>query len=405
MTVAVRQPHKSQNCQFQFASAPSFVPQIKMNLSSRPLRLMAITLCFGAFAKEGSLRVREGPDALYADDQAEFDEDEPQVDSSAFRDLQAINSTKSLGTRTFYFVRVSVRDSTPHTFSLQQWMNAHFQTVTTSFKTVLESCSFGKLRVVNNGGIDVTAAGSFKDYGRPSTWLAEAVKQANLKLGKDVFTMANHIIFCQPRNATWWTAIGPQNGNRVNMHSTTCMSLAVLVHEFGHNMNLLHASEGTNTYGDETGMMGASPGNSDGPKRCFNGYHHYQLRWFEDRHLNLADFTTPRKIQLATFVDYAKTTPAQPVIVNAANYYLQYNRAKGMNEGTKEKKDLVTVVENTQSMSKLYAGLGPGNSYVRVFNGRNLYIAACRYLNATTATQPDVMEITIGYDKNWCGFI
>lgn len=376
-----------------------------MNPSSRPFWLVAFALCFGAFAKEGSLRTREGPDAVYADDQAEFDADEPQVAPEAHRDLPAVNSTRSLGTRTFYFVRVSVQDSIPHAFSLQQWMNAHFQTATTSFKTVLEACSFGKLRVVNNGGIDVMADGSYKNYTAPSKWLAEAVKQANKKLGKDVYTMANHILFCQPRNASWWTAIGPQNGNRINMHSTTCMSLSVLTHEFGHNMNLLHAAEGNKPYGDETGFMGASYNPSDGPKKCFNGYHHYQLRWFEDRHRNLADFTTPVKIQLATFVDYAKTTPSQPVIVNAADFFLQYNRAKGMNNATREMKDVVTVTQNIPSNSILQAGLGPGNSYVYVVNGRNLYFAACRYINATTASQPDVMEITIGYDKNWCGLI
>jgi Gametolysin peptidase M11 len=335
----------------------------------------------------------------------EVDRD-PSASINATRNLQVVYSTRSLGTRSFYFVRVSAVDATPHPFSLQQWIDVHFRTNGTSFKTVLEACSFGKLKLIINGGLDVTVDGSYKDYARPSDWLDAAVAKAGEALGKDVYTMADHIVFCQPRNATWWTAIGPQNGNRINMHATTCNSLSALAHEFGHNLNLLHSAEGTNKYGDLTGFMGASFGASDGPRKCFNGYKHYQLRWFENRHLNLSDFTTPRKVLVAAFADYDKTTAAHSVIVNVGGmFFLQYNRAKGINEGTAEMKDLVTVTANTPSFSVLLRGLGVGQSHTRALNGKVLYVSACRRIDATRSTQPDVMEIAIGYGRNWCKFI
>jgi hypothetical protein len=155
--------------------------------------------------------------------------------------------------------------------------------------------------------------------------------------------------------------------------------------------------------------MGASGRESNGPQRCFNGYKSYQLRWYEDRHLNLHVFTTPRKIQLAAFVDYRKTTAnTHHVIVNVDNlFFLQYNRAKGINAGTFEMKDLVTVVSNTPTQSALLAGLGPGNVRTAAHGGRTLYVAACRRIDAPvgSTTVPDVMEMTIGYDRNWCGLI
>jgi Gametolysin peptidase M11 len=257
--------------------------------------------------------------------------------------------------------------------------------------------------LVSNGGLDVTVDGSYKDYVKPRDWLNAAVAKAGAVLDKDVYTMADHIVFCQPRNATWWAATGIVNGNRINLHATTCASLSVLVHELGHNLNLLHSAEGTNSYGDETGYMGASYGASDGPRKCFNGYKHYQLRWFENRHLNLNAFTTPRKVLLAAFADYDKTTTAHSVIVNVGGmFFLQYNRAKGINEGTEEMKNLVTVTANTVRFSVLLRGLGVGQSHTQAHNNKMLYVSACRRIDATRSTQPDVMEIAIGYGRNWC---
>jgi hypothetical protein len=155
--------------------------------------------------------------------------------------------------------------------------------------------------------------------------------------------------------------------------------------------------------------MGPSYWASSGPRKCFNGYHSYQLRWYRDRSLALTQFETPRKIPLAAFVDYRKTTANKHyVIVDVAGLrFIQYNRAKGINAGTAEKKNLATVTSNTPGRSTLNGALGPGQAMTVAHGGRTLYIAACRFINAPAGSTriPDVMEITIGYDRNWCGLI
>ena len=42
------------------------------------------------------------------------------------------------------------------------------------------------------------------------------------------------------------------------------------VHEpIGHNLNLSHSTEGSNSYGDISGMMGKANKQHDGQKKCF----------------------------------------------------------------------------------------------------------------------------------------
>jgi hypothetical protein len=155
-------------------------------------------------------------------------------------------------------------------------------------------------------------------------------------------------------------------------------------------------------------MMGFSKIDSNFPAMCYNSYKHYQLRWFEDRHLNLVDFTTPRRIQLAAFADYDKTNSQHAVIVNVAGiFFLQYNRAKRNNRETQLRANLVTYVQNRGggTASNLDGGMGVGGTIVRNHNGKTLFVAVCQRVDAPTTSDPDVMVITIGYNKNWCGLI
>lgn len=154
--------------------------------------------------------------------------------------------------------------------------------------------------------------------------------------------------------------------------------------------------------------MGFSKVDSNFPVMCYNGYKHYQLRWFENRHLNLMNFDTPRKILLAAFADYDLTTSRHAVIVNVANlFFLQYNRAKRSNRETQLMPDLVTFTQNRVSLgrSNLNAALGAGGVLRRRYRGRALFVGVCQRIDATSSADPDVMVVTIGYGKNWCGLI
>lgn len=158
--------------------------------------------------------------------------------------------------------------------------------------------------------------------------------------------------------------------------------------------------------------MGAGSYLETGPAKCFNGYKHYQLQWYADRLLTINDPTTPTKLNLTAFVDYKNSNAQQKTLVAVGNQlYLQYNRAKGMNVGTTEKPDAVTVTDMGGSNSLLYAGLTAGQQYTQsnfLGSGRTLVIAACRRFNQVgnkinkVVKKRDVMEIAIGYDKSWC---
>jgi hypothetical protein len=95
------------------------------------------------------------------------------------------------------------------------------------------------------------------------------------------------------------------------------------------------------------------------------------------------------------------------VIVNVANiFFLQYNRAKDINSETGIQKDMVTYTQNVPwSSSDLNGGMGVGGTMVRSHNGKTLFVSVCSRVDAATATAPDVMEVTVGYHKNWCGLV
>ena len=49
-----------------------------------------------------------------------------------------------------------------------------------------------------------------------------------------------------------------------------CNYVSAQLHEVGHNLNFGHASEGSQEYGDQSGMMGFSYSQNDTPVMCFN---------------------------------------------------------------------------------------------------------------------------------------
>ena len=61
-----------------------------------------------------------------------------------------------------------------------------------------------------------------------------------------------------------------------------CNYVSAQVHEVGHNLNLGHSGEGTETYADQSGMMGFSYGGESTPRMCFNAAKNYQLGWYSD---------------------------------------------------------------------------------------------------------------------------
>jgi hypothetical protein len=102
-------------------------------------------------------------------------------------------------------------------------------------------------------------------------------------------------------------------------------AFSLVMHEVGHNLGLLHSSEGSDVYGDISGYMGYASSAVNTPHKCFNGFHSWQLGWYLDRQTEVFASSSPRLIAIAATVDYNLATSQQPVLVKVGEYYLQYN--------------------------------------------------------------------------------
>ena len=150
--------------------------------------------------------------------------------------------------------------------------------------------------------------------------------------------------------------------------------------------------------------------NKQSPQRCFNGQNNAHLQWYHDRERFLANSTTtvvPKEIRLAAFVDYKLTEAYEPVLVNIAHeLYVQYNRAKGINSGTGEYRNTVTVTTKPQNGgSQLVAALKVGETYtVPDFYGhrRTLVIQVCEGVFGNLFQQPDYMLVSMGERRSAC---
>jgi hypothetical protein len=146
------------------------------------------------------------------------------------------------------------------------------------------------------------------------------------------------------------------------------------------------------------------------PQKCFNAQNHWSLGWFQDRQLDLAVVpgTSPQLYNLATFVDYDKTSPDDVVIIRIDKvFYLHYNRAKDFNEGTQMNANSVTMVEFMTGFpgTALLAGLNAQTRPYELMNYKgsesSLVIDVCSLLSGSSNT-PDTAIISIGLGGSLC---
>ena len=153
-----------------------------------------------------------------------------------------------------------------------------------------------------------------------------------------------------------------------------------------------HSDEGNKKRGDTTGYLGLSTRSAEAPLRCFNGLKNHQMGWYSDHEAKVVPAKHgTQTINLAAFADISKTT--ELVLLNVADtYFVQYNRAKGMNVGTGEKLNQVTITTKYSQGSKAVAGLASGDT----FSGNGLTIKACRTEKAESDVDSMVVSIGLG---------
>jgi hypothetical protein len=132
------------------------------------------------------------------------------------------------------------------------------------------------------------------------------------------------------------------------------------------------------------GMMGISYSEDEGPEMCFNTAKSWQLGWYSDKRktinvLSQGSFTG----SLVGIDDYASAGDNEYVTIKIENgqvdLFIGFNRKTGINSGTQEASNKVTVQSQNgdggYGKSKLLAELGSGDNY-RMTNhrGNNLLI-------------------------------
>jgi hypothetical protein len=100
------------------------------------------------------------------------------------------------------------------------------------------------------------------------------------------------------------------------------------------------------------------------PLMCFDGFKSYILGWYSDKTAIVDPWTNGRWTgKLTAFVDYGSDA-ATTVLIKVGPNHLLFNKKKGMNAGTGEQGDQVTVTNGNEagSLSLNVGGLGPGQT-------------------------------------------
>jgi len=142
---------------------------------------------------------------------------------------------------------------------------------------------------------------------------------------------------------------------------------------------------------------------------CFNGPNSWQLGWYSDRHLEI-DYKDGWTGELVGVADYDEASAKQPVILRFAipeafgeYIYVAFNRADGINVGTKEGRDQVLVTSQfLNSKSELLALLDEGDEYDIDDFGGNGDILRIRVEEINLNSDPATARVSVEIPDDGC---
>jgi len=338
------------------------------------------------------------------------------------RDLQEDDSSTELrrhlattGTKTVVAVRV-IAANAAYGFSEATLSDEVFGTSGDGFnlKKGYEQCSHNQL-TINPGGSakgivnGVTTITVSTDVTQGDVEMRNAVTAAiNTKFGvSNPTAIANHWMYCLPPGTMSGIAYAFINSWMSVYSNEWCNYPSGQIHELGHNFGYAHSNEGTTNYGDQSGMMGYSYGQDEGPVMCFNAAKSWQTGWFDNKRVNMNIGGTGATDncfdgEITGQSDYnVNTNQIMLVKMNRSagrDLFLMYNKKTGINSGTVEGGNLVTIVEadgegTTYGESWLVAKLGAGQIYTA-----SNYLGAGKDLVITVLSIGATANVRIEYD-------
>jgi len=196
--------------------------------------------------------------------------------------------------------------------------------------------------------------------------------------------IAAHVIYCLPPSAMGDSIAYAFVNHWLSVYNNEwCNYPSALMHEIGHNLGFGHAGEGAEEYGDQSGMMGYSYSQEHGPAMCFNGAKLWQTDWYQTAAKTINPATASPTGNgdtcftglLYGVADFEVGNGAKIVVVKIndpreeeQDFYVAFNRATGINSGTREGRNQVLVTTTGEegraySESTLLAKLNAIESY------------------------------------------
>lgn len=225
--------------------------------------------------------------------------------------------------------------------------------------------------------------------------------------------IADHVMYCLPSGTMEGIAYAYINSWNSVYSNEWCNYVSGQMHEIGHNLNFAHSNE-AGSYKDQSGMMGYSYSNDDGPKMCFNSAKSFQSGWyhtktvtpvtadcggFEGQVYGLSDFGTVGGTTVVKIND----------ITSGSDFFINYNKKEGVNFGTVEGGNQVMITsvqsgEGTEyAYSELLAKLSVGQSYViSNFEGIGKDVSVT-FDSLDDSVSPKPARVVISYDGLVCG--
>jgi hypothetical protein len=191
-----------------------------------------------------------------------------------------------------------------------------------------------------------------------------------------------------------------------------CNYPSAQVHEIGHNLNLAHAWEGSSEYADQTGMMGFSYSEDD-TKMCYNPAKSWQLGWYSLRRTSV-DFSNGGGFSGKLIgVDNYEHTASSGKYVNvkvsgsssAVDVFVGFNLDAGINSGTKEGRNQVTVhTQEGSGKSDLVAKLSAGSIHtIENFQGDKTLSIKVNSIDISASPPFADVDIFVGcLDDTYC---
>jgi len=325
----------------------------------------------------------------------------------------------AIGERNVLIVRVVDKDQTAPTSEMGKLSADWFSDDGVNAASQFRDCSGGQMTLhpavgegINDGVMQVFLDASVDNLPSPSVEnmvtdkLAEQFAAFNTNT-----TNIHHIVYVLPQAVDFIEGAASYayvNGKISVFHDTFASKLHAQMQTISHNLGRGHSGEGSDVYGDGTGVMGAGSFADDGPRMCFNAHKNWYFGWYNNVEIDPTEESWEGK--LVGVNDFASGEVSEEsmsdvaVVVRFKNlphgnsyYYLGYNRQEGMNSEVTEYANMVTlhVADDTSGsqQSKLIGGYEAGAEHIiPEYDGSNpLVIKVCELKSWT----PDYARVIV----------